>query len=150
MAKQHGPTSSLTEVHRCLSFALRRAMRNVTRSYDVYFRSTDLRGTQFTLLAMLDFTGPITMTALAERLAMERTTLTRNLAVLTERKWIRIEAGRDRRSRRVSITVKGRKAALKALPAWREAHAAMSARLGARMVEEMVDRLGRLAATEQR
>ena len=139
------PGQELAEAQRCLTFALRKAAREVTRAYDAALRPTGLRSTQFNLLVALNFMGPITTTKLAEYLAAERTTLTRNLSLLAGRGLVKVgSGGGDRRSRPVAITPAGRAAALRALPAWRRAQAAMGVQLGARELESFVDRLGAL------
>jgi DNA-binding MarR family transcriptional regulator len=141
MAQRPSRVAELEEAHRCLSFALRRAMRSVTRRYDAEFRATGLRGTQFTLLVLLDDSGPITTTALASRMALERSTVSRNVALLAAGGMVRIEAGDDARTRLVSITTRGRQAARRALPAWRKAHAAMRVLLGGATFDDLIRRL---------
>jgi len=81
-----------------------------------------MRATQFTLLAVLTQTGPLPLSALASQAGMERTTLTRNLQLLTTRGLVRVSvADSDQRVRRVELTRAGRAAAAKGLPSWRKA-----------------------------
>jgi DNA-binding MarR family transcriptional regulator len=115
-----------------MGFALRKAARSITRRYDAALRPSGLRSTQFNLLVVLDVAGPITITDLAKATAIERTTLTRNLALLARKRWIRTEASDDLRSHRVAITERGLKAALRALPAWRRAQKALAEAVGQR------------------
>jgi DNA-binding MarR family transcriptional regulator len=140
-------TPKLAEAHECVSFALRKAARTVTRHYDAALRSAGMRSTQFNLLVVLDTTGPITTTALAQKVAIERTTLTRNLALLARRGWVRVERERsDRRARWVSLTEHGRRAALEALPTWRGAQGAVAIMLGLRetaALRQLLDTLTR-------
>ncbi|UCH74682.1 MAG: hypothetical protein JSU82_02160, partial [Rhodospirillales bacterium] len=63
-------------------------------------------------------------------MAMDRTTLTRNLKPLEEAGLIRIEAGADRRVRRVIVTADGEHALSRAIPMWRKAQTRMIDRLG--------------------
>ncbi len=128
----------------CVCFALRRAARSVTRRFDAALRPSGLKSTQFNLLVVLDATGAITTSELARRMAIERTTLTRNLALLTRKGWVRGEPGGDRRSRNVSITARGRNVARKALPAWRRAQGAFLTRLGPHHFAELTARLAEL------
>ena len=132
----------LVEAHACLCFALRKASRSASRRYDAALRPSGLRSTQFNLLVVLDATGTIASGALADRVGIERTTLTRNLAVLLRSGLISVAPGTDRRSRQVRITARGRRAAIRAMPAWRRAQAAITAELGA----DVVELAGRLAA----
>jgi DNA-binding MarR family transcriptional regulator len=77
--------------------------------------------TQFTVLAVLIGRKEIGVTEMSEWLAIERTGLLRNLRVLEARGLIDIRPGKDKRQRRVSLTRKGRAAAIEALPLWRKA-----------------------------
>lgn len=111
----------LSECGACACFALRRAARAITRLYDRQLRPTGLRATQFTLLAVLKNAGPQPLQVLADRLGVERTTLTRNLQPLLARHLVSEDAGADRRVRRLSVTPAGVQKAAAALPHWRKA-----------------------------
>ena len=105
----------------CTCAALRRTARRLTQAYDEAMRPTGLRLTQYSVLANVARAGGLSVTDLAERLAMDRTTLTRNLQPLERQGLIRIAPGTDRRSRAVEITEQGREAYEAALPRWRAA-----------------------------
>jgi DNA-binding MarR family transcriptional regulator len=128
------------ECRDCLCSALRRAGRAVTQHYESAFRGSGMRATQFTILATLTQTGPVTTSGLAEYLGLERTTLTRNLRPLESRGWVRAESDEaDLRRRRVGLTARGRAAAARALPRWRRAQAGAGpvlARFGVRLTAE--------------
>ena len=95
--------------------------------------------------------GPASVTRLAEHLALDRTTLTRNLKVLASQGLIAISAGEDRRERVVSLTEDGQAAIERATPVWHEAQDALTARFGEerwrRMIEDM-NALGALIENE--
>ncbi len=114
----------------CTCFNLRKAARAVTQLYDERLREVGLRATQFTLLMALRSLGEMTLTGLAERAVMDRTTLTRNLRLLEKRGLTRVRPGEDRRERLVSLTAKGEKALAEAFPLWEEAQAEMVDGLG--------------------
>jgi len=95
----------------------------VTQHYEASFRGTGLRATQFTVLATLTQTGPLPLTALANMLGMERTSLTRNLLPLEKKGFVTAMSDDDQRVRRIAITKKGENAALGALDAWKKAQA---------------------------
>ena len=64
------------------------------------------------------------MTAVAKLLAMDRTTLTAALKPLRRRGLVKITADpADRRGRLMSLTAKGRKSLVRAVPVWRKTHA---------------------------
>src|SRR5258705_12357167 len=71
-------------------------------------QESGVRATQFTILSQLMLRGEMPIGKLAGILGMERTTLTRNLTLLEQRKWISVKAGDDPRSRMIGIPPQGR------------------------------------------
>lgn len=126
----------------CSCAALRQTARQVTQSYDQALRPSGLRLTQFSVLANLARRDGQSITELAVRLAMDRTTLTRNLQPMVRRGWISIAAGDDRRSRAVLITESGRIAHTAALPHWQAAEKAFRAAMGRSEATELRRLLG--------
>lgn len=123
---------SIVETTHCLCLAARRASRAITREFDHALRAHGLRATQFTLLSALHQAGPQTIGELAELLSSDRTTLTRNLAVAEQHGWVTTRASRnDARSRIATITAKGSRALVAALPAWRATQQRLSDQIGA-------------------
>lgn len=116
--------------NRCLNANLRRASRVVTQLYDRHLQPAGLRSTQFPILVNLALLGTLPMTALAERLVMDRTTLTRNLQPLREKGLVAVVAGKDARTRGVALTEQGRAKLAEALPHWEQAQAQVDASLG--------------------
>src|SRR5438045_7150851 len=89
----------------CLCLHLQRAARAVARHFDELMRPAGLTSGQFSLLMSLNRPEPPTMRAVADLLAMDRTTLTANLKQLERRGLLRIRIARaDRRSRRLILT----------------------------------------------
>lgn len=126
----------------CSCFAARRTARAITQHYEGHMKPTGLTVTQFTLLAMLSLSGPQPLSRFADRVGLERTTLTRNLRQLRARGWVTESATGDRRVRLLAITKRGTNAARKALPHWRDAQKSIALRLGA-------DTITALAATSK-
>jgi len=114
----------------CTSFNLRKAARAVTQFYDDALRDSGLKSTQFSLLAAASVAGSAPISRLADEMAMDRTTLTRNLKPLEAEGLLRIEAGADRRVRNVTITPEGEALLEKAAPMWRDAQTRMIDKLG--------------------
>jgi DNA-binding MarR family transcriptional regulator len=114
----------------CACFNIRKAARAMTQLYDDVLRPTGLRNTQFTLLMLLRGHGPMSMNRLAEAALTDRTTLTRNLALLAEQGLVRIGLGEDARVRVVELTEAGDEAADAAFPLWQKAQALISRRMG--------------------
>jgi DNA-binding MarR family transcriptional regulator len=127
-----GTPPNLIECADCLCLASRRAARQITRVYDRELRPYGLRATQFTILAMLCLRGAMTIGELAEALGAERTTLTRNLALIEAESWVQIQAAEeDARSRVVTVMDKGRAVVASAFPAWRKAQGLITGAIGA-------------------
>ncbi len=109
---------------------LRRTARRLTQAYDRALKPAGLRLTQYSVLANVAHFGGLSITDLAERLGMDRTTLTRNLGPLEKAGWIRVAAGPDRRCRAVEITAAGRCRVDAARPLWQAAERAFRQSMG--------------------
>ncbi len=125
----------------CTCAALRRTARRLTRAYDRALRPAGLRLTQYSVLANLaraegEGRG-LTVTDLARRLAMDRTTLTRNLRPLEAAGWLLVAPGPDRRSRAVEITEEGRRVFESAQPLWQAAERTFRQSLGREEAAEL-------------
>jgi DNA-binding MarR family transcriptional regulator len=110
----------------CLCLHLQRAARAVARRFDAAFRPLGLTSGQFSLLMSLNQPQPPSIGSVAALLAMDRTTLTANLKPLERRGLVRVTIDKgDRRSRRLILTPAGRALLAKAIPVWRDTHAAI-------------------------
>ena len=101
----------------CLCLATQRAARRLARRFDRAFRPVGLTNQQFSLLMPLNAPQPPSMSALADLMGMDRTTLTAALKALERRGFV--ETARspdDRRARRLTLTPDGRAALEAALP----------------------------------
>jgi DNA-binding MarR family transcriptional regulator len=127
----------LKECLDCLCLASRKAARAITRAYDSRLRPLGIRATQFSLLTLILGHEKIGIGALAEVSGTERTTLSRNLALLEAAGLIQLEAGDDARERTITLSRKGRAVVEKALPLWRQAQAAAIASIGRDGVEAL-------------
>jgi DNA-binding MarR family transcriptional regulator len=115
----------------CLCLHVQRAARALGRRFDEALRPLELTNGQFSLLMSLNRPEPPTIGSVATLLAMDRTTVTANLKPLERRGLVKLTIDKeDKRSRRLSLTVAGRKRLLKALPVWRKTHAAIEHLLG--------------------
>jgi DNA-binding MarR family transcriptional regulator len=114
----------------CACANLRRTARAVTRMYNRELRGTGLEQTQFTLLMALNLTGEVTQGKLGGLLALDTTSLTRMLRLLTKRGWIGERAGEDRRERLLRLTPAGRQKLRQSQPHWERAQKRLQAGLG--------------------
>jgi DNA-binding MarR family transcriptional regulator len=114
----------------CACANLRRTARAVTKMYNQELRDTGLELTQFTLLMALNLTGEITQGNLGKLLALDTTSLTRMLRLLTKRGWIGVKAGTDRRQRLLRLTPSGQQKLEQSWPDWERAQKRLQRGLG--------------------
>jgi DNA-binding MarR family transcriptional regulator len=133
----------------CNCLALRQAARHVSQFYDQFLMASELRTTQYSILARLHRKGPMSINALAAELVMDRTTLGRNILPLQRDGLIAIEPGRiDRRSKELKLTVAGASRFRAASEAWRQAQARFEAAFGSKRAKELRVLLHELATHE--
>jgi DNA-binding MarR family transcriptional regulator len=114
----------------CLCLHVQRAARSLARLFDDALRPYGLTNGQFSLLMSLNRPEPPQMRAVADLLAMDRTTLTAALKPL-ERQGLLVVAvdPADRRGRRLNLTDAGRAVLAAAMPVWEKTHAEIEALL---------------------
>lgn len=153
MSKPPEPPYATTHEIRnsCLCLQTQRAARALARRFDAAFRPLGLTNGQFSLLMSLNRPEPPTMGAVAELLAMDRTTLTAALKPLERRRLIDVREDReDRRSRRLLLTDAGRALLREAVEVWRSEHGRLEASLGGEGDCRLSDRLRELSGVSRR
>lgn len=106
----------------CNSSASRRAARYLSASYDRMLAPSGLRTTQFTILRKLALAERASISALADAIAMDRTTLAANLKPLERDGLLTVRPDEhDQRARMVQITEAGLSKLEQALPLWQSA-----------------------------
>ncbi len=113
----------------CTCFKLRKLTRAMSRLYDQHMAAVGLKTTQYSVLTNAA-RAPLPVAELAELLAMERTTLTRNLKPLVDAGWIVLRPGADSRQRIVTVTDTGMDKVKQAYVAWRGAQSAFEQLVG--------------------
>lgn len=130
---------------RCTCFNTRKAARSVTDFYDRALAPSGVTAPQFTVLGAITMLGPGPIMRLAENLALDRTTLTRNLKILQKQGWVALTPGEDRRERVVSLTEAGEAAFERTLPYWHRAQEKVEETLGAETWRRLHEDLAALA-----
>lgn len=131
MAGTESDTHDYMAAAGCFCLASRQAARKITRLFDGVMQESGVRATQFTILSQLMLRGEMPVGKLAGFLGMERTTLTRNLALLQAERWISTRPGKDPRARMIAITAQGRGMVRRAFPYWSKAQTQAGKMLGA-------------------
>jgi len=135
-------------VESCVCHKVRMAARAVTRAYDAALRPVGLRATQFAVLVAVAIEGAVSITALAQALGMDRSTLTRNVRPLVKDGLLVVGREGWHRSRTVEITAQGRARVREALPLWARAQARLQRQLGEPQwasVHQSLEALGQMA-----
>jgi DNA-binding MarR family transcriptional regulator len=139
------PVAGHAEVD-CVCAALRMATRAMSRVYDEALAPAGLRTTQYSILARLRVDGPLPVGRLAERLAMDRTTLSREIEPLVAAGLVSRREAEDRRRRVLELTPEGRERLRAARPLWERAQEGVRASLGEERAEALVRELHALVA----
>ena len=125
----------------CTSFKLRQLTRRVSQHYDRVVAGCGLKTTQYSLLSHIERLGPVRPSDLAAAMAMEASTLTRNLQPLLKSGWAEIGPGSNGRTRVVTATAAGRAKRAEAARSWKRAQLEINARLGDERVVRLHDLL---------
>ncbi len=130
----------------CACSTLRRATRALTAAYDTALAPSGLRITQFSVLRNLARLGPMPVSRLAAEIALDRSTMGRNLDPLERRGLVRLEVGEhDMRERVAHLTSAGEAAIAAALPYWLEAQARVEALVAPEAITKLAESLKLLA-----
>lgn len=113
----------------CTGARLRRLTRRVTAFYEHHLRDSGLKLSQYSLLAQLS-EDPQSLSALADRMEIDRTTLTRSLQPLLEQRLVGESSGADARQRLFVLTMSGTRVRAGARKQWRQAQLALEQHLG--------------------
>ena len=105
----------------CVCFNLRKAARAVTKLFDEGLQPTGLRSTQFVTLLTVHLRQPVSLPVLAEELVIDRSTLTRNLAVLQKTGLLESSSPKGKRNRVFRLTDDGIQALTEGIPLWEKA-----------------------------
>ena len=119
---------------RCSCFLLRKLTRRVTQAYDAALAEAGLTITQYSLLAHLARGEGASVSALAARTGMDRTTLIRNLKPLEAAGWVRYGERRAGKPAALELSPAGRARLRAAVPAWERAQGEFESLLGAKRV----------------
>ncbi|MET7685287.1 MarR family winged helix-turn-helix transcriptional regulator [Streptomyces sp. NPDC005423] len=136
---------------RCLGRRIARLHRLVSRRFEAELRESGLTLPQLEVLSeMALFDAPARPSEIAGWLGLERSTISRNLDVLTQRGYVRVAATSSTgRTTRVTVTEAGHGALAAAEPAWRRAQAWISGAVDPDAVEALDRWLGALDLDQQ-
>lgn len=130
----------------CFCLNLKRAARAVARRYDEALKPVDLNIGQFSTLMSIAGLQPVAMQPLAQRLGMDRTTLTATLKPLRRRGLVSIRTDEtDLRTKKLSLTDAGAAMLRLAVPRWKTVQSCVGREVGARTAATLRTQLAQLA-----
>lgn len=121
----------------CTCFRVRGAARRVTQIYDRHLSPTGLKISQFSLLGFVTAEGPVSIGRLANLLATDRTTLTRNLKPMLSASLIERAQSGDKRKHELVATAAGRALFKRALSLWSAAEHEVREALGGKLTADL-------------
>jgi DNA-binding MarR family transcriptional regulator len=105
----------------CLGVRIGRLHRMVARRFDHAMRPLGLTLPQLEVLGILMLRGPLKPGAVAEALAVERSTISRNLSLMEQKGWVMVDTSSSGRTLSVALTQEGTAVLAEATTAWTEA-----------------------------
>jgi DNA-binding MarR family transcriptional regulator len=118
------------------------ASRVVTRHYDRALAPVGLTTSAYSILSRIDREGPKPLGALAARLAMDRTTLSREVAPLVDAGLVEAKLDKDDRRRRiVALTDEGATRVADARPLWAAAQKELAGEFGVGRTQQLMSEL---------
>jgi len=133
-------TDARTLLEACAGWNSRLAARRITQFLDREMEDHGLSVTQLGLMAQIAAASDDTLGALAQRMGLEQSSLSRNLRRLEDEGLIEIAVVEaDLRRRMVWLTETGARRLEAAIPIWRRAHAKLAKRLSADLARRLAD-----------
>jgi DNA-binding MarR family transcriptional regulator len=130
------------ELGSCVCAQVRKLARKLSSFYDALLAPENLTITQYSLLVNIARAGQLSHSVLAEKVGMERTTLTRNLRPLTRAKLVVAAIGLDRRQHLLQLTAAGKRKLARSMPLWEEAQRRFLSHIDSESVRDLRELLG--------
>ncbi len=131
-------TDARTALETCAGWNLRRAARRITQFLEERMMASGVSFSQFGLMAEIASADDDTVSAIAERMGLDQSTLSRTLRTLEAEGLLEIAAVEsDQRKRMVWLTEKGARKLEAALAIWREAHAKLARQVSVESVRRL-------------
>ncbi len=133
----------------CTCLRLRRIARQITSVYDAALEPHGVSIVTYAVLSALHREAPMTLSALADSVGTDRTTLSRTVERMRIADLVKACPGDDRRERRLSLTEHGADTFRLARKSWRETAMLLEERYGASRLSSLHALLADLEAVAQ-
>jgi DNA-binding MarR family transcriptional regulator len=131
-------TDALQAIEICAGWNSRLAARRITQFLEKRMMGSGLTIAQFGLMAHIATASDDTLGSLAERLALDQSSLSRNLHALERDGLVEIAiVERDQRRRAAWLTESGARRLEAAIPVWQSAHAALAGILAPELARQL-------------
>lgn len=131
-ARPAAESACLAALEACAGYNLRRTSRIVTSLYDAVLEPTGIRSTQAAILQMIMTNEAPSNARLARAMAMDPSTLTRNLQPLVRKGYVELIQAPRGRAKLARLTPSGQAKLEEVMRHWKEAQAAFIKRFGAK------------------
>ncbi len=128
----------------CLGHHVRRAARLFTRAFDQSLVPCGINYSQFNILVVIAAFEPVATPQIAAYMALDRTTLSRNIKPLKHAGYVDSQVGAGRRPDIISLTLSGRTVLSKAKGLWRDRQRELAQSIGPERAGQLLQILGRL------
>jgi DNA-binding MarR family transcriptional regulator len=124
-------------VETCAGYNLRRTSRVVTSLFDSALEPTGLRSTQVAILQMIVVKDSPSIAKLAREMAMDPSTLTRNLRPLIREGYVELIQAERGRAKLARLTPAGRSKLDEVMARWKDAQTGFIKRFGSKRWNEL-------------
>ncbi|MCB2182154.1 MAG: MarR family winged helix-turn-helix transcriptional regulator [Desulfobulbaceae bacterium] len=128
----------------CVAYNFTKTARHLASFYRKIINRSGLQGMQFQLLLAIRLYEPVSISVLAKKLEIDRTTLSRNLKRLEKNALVNFENAEDQRIHNVQLSESGNKILTSALPLWEEAQNLILDRFGTDNWHQLLDSMNKL------
>ena len=132
----------------CYCAVLRKATRRLSARYDAALAPVGINIAQFSLLRTVSRGGRLSLTELARRMELDRSTVGRNVKVLERMGLLRPSASGDLREAAIELDEDGRRTLAAAMPLWAAVQARIAAELGTARTQALLGELEAFAAAD--
>ena len=126
----------------CYCIVLRKASRRISAVYDEALAPYGINIAQFSAMRNIKRYEPISLTDLADKLDLDRSTVGRNMKVLERLGLVATATGEDQREAAISLTSEGKALLVKTEPIWHDVQVQIEDRLGpehSRQLSELLE-----------
>jgi DNA-binding MarR family transcriptional regulator len=121
----------------CVSNKIGIIYRTITRAYNQVMKPYGISTIQRSILMFVKHASPVNQKTISRVLAMEKSTCSRDMKSLLQKKYLQAINGEDARNTIFMITEKGQKLLEITTPIWQEIHSKTTALLGKMSIDEL-------------